>query len=328
MARRPIDPEYGFRKLVYRQGNVLDEGDVEQFVAGADVVVHLAFIILGTHDETRKINLKGSQQRVRGGGRVRGQAARVRVLGGGLRLLPGQPPAADRGRPAPRHRQLLLLGPEGRARAAARRPRPRRRHRHLHLPALHRGRARRLAHDRQHPLRAHLRAAARRRAAAVRHRAAPASRSSPTPASATSSSTTTTSPPRSAPAIQGKGEPGIYNLAGEGELTLPDLASEMGYYTIPVPELAIDATAELTARLPFMPPEADVAPGLPRAHDHGHEQGAQAAGLAAQAHRPRRPAHDGAGVAGRAPRLVARLAEQHAEHLGVGIATSGRRGRA
>ena len=61
MARRPIDPEYGFRKLVYRQGNVLDEGDVEQFVAGADVVVHLAFIILGTHDETREINLKGSQ---------------------------------------------------------------------------------------------------------------------------------------------------------------------------------------------------------------------------------------------------------------------------
>ena len=61
MARRPIDPEYGFRKLVYRQGNVLDEGDVEQFVAGADVVVHLAFIILGTHDETREINLNGSQ---------------------------------------------------------------------------------------------------------------------------------------------------------------------------------------------------------------------------------------------------------------------------
>ena len=53
MARRPIDPEYGFKRLEYRQGNVLDEGDVERFGAGADVVVHLAFIILGSHEETR-----------------------------------------------------------------------------------------------------------------------------------------------------------------------------------------------------------------------------------------------------------------------------------
>jgi nucleoside-diphosphate-sugar epimerase len=57
-------------------------------------------------------------------------------------------------------------------------------------------------------------------------------------------------------AIQGRGETGVYNLAGDGELTLSDLASEMGYYAVPVPELAVDATAEITARPPFMPPEA------------------------------------------------------------------------
>jgi UDP-glucose 4-epimerase len=57
-------------------------------------------------------------------------------------------------------------------------------------------------------------------------------------------------------AIQGRGEPGVYNLAGDGELTISELASEMGYYAVPVPELAVDATAAITARLPFMPPEA------------------------------------------------------------------------
>jgi UDP-glucose 4-epimerase len=57
-------------------------------------------------------------------------------------------------------------------------------------------------------------------------------------------------------AIQGRGEPGVYNLAGDDELTISELASEMGYYAVPVPELAVDATAAITARLPFMPPEA------------------------------------------------------------------------
>jgi nucleoside-diphosphate-sugar epimerase len=35
-----------------------------------------------------------------------------------------------------------------------------------------------------------------------------------------------------------------------------DLAEALGYYTVPVPELAVDATAEVIARLPFMPDEA------------------------------------------------------------------------
>src|SRR5262249_42119796 len=58
-------------------------------------------------------------------------------------------------------------------------------------------------------------------------------------------------------AIQGKGEAGVYNPAPADELTMSDPGSEMGYYAIPVPELTIDVTAEVTARLPFMPPEAD-----------------------------------------------------------------------
>jgi len=62
MARRPFDPgELGLRKTEYRQGDVLDRGAVEELAAEADVLVHLAFIILGGRDETRAVNLTGSR---------------------------------------------------------------------------------------------------------------------------------------------------------------------------------------------------------------------------------------------------------------------------
>ena len=57
-------------------------------------------------------------------------------------------------------------------------------------------------------------------------------------------------------AVLGRGAPGVYNLAGPGEVTMRDLADALGYYTVPVPELAVDATAEVIARLPFLPDEA------------------------------------------------------------------------
>jgi nucleoside-diphosphate-sugar epimerase len=62
MARRPFDPaEHGWKRTEYRQGDVLDRTSVDALVADADVVVHLAFLIFGNHDETRDINLRGSR---------------------------------------------------------------------------------------------------------------------------------------------------------------------------------------------------------------------------------------------------------------------------
>ena len=62
MARRPFDPaDLGWERAEYRQGNVLERADVDALVEGADVVVHLAFIIFGDHAETREINLRGSR---------------------------------------------------------------------------------------------------------------------------------------------------------------------------------------------------------------------------------------------------------------------------
>jgi UDP-glucose 4-epimerase len=62
MARRPFDPAAeGWAKTEYRQGDVLDRASVDALVDGADVVVHLAFIIFGSGEATRRINLEGSR---------------------------------------------------------------------------------------------------------------------------------------------------------------------------------------------------------------------------------------------------------------------------
>lgn len=62
MARRPFDPAgHGLSKVSYRQGDVLDREAVDAAVAGADVVIHLAFIIFGDPDEAQPINVEGSR---------------------------------------------------------------------------------------------------------------------------------------------------------------------------------------------------------------------------------------------------------------------------
>ncbi|HEY8002467.1 MAG TPA: NAD-dependent epimerase/dehydratase family protein, partial [Solirubrobacterales bacterium] len=62
MARRPFDPaEHGWHRTEYRRGDILDRGSVEDLVAEADVVVHLAFIIFGDHEEAHRVNVEGSR---------------------------------------------------------------------------------------------------------------------------------------------------------------------------------------------------------------------------------------------------------------------------
>src|SRR5215212_9982067 len=62
MARRPFDPAAeGWTKASYRQGNILERESVAALVAGADVVVHLAFVIFGDHEETHRVNLEGTR---------------------------------------------------------------------------------------------------------------------------------------------------------------------------------------------------------------------------------------------------------------------------
>ncbi len=62
MARRPFDPNpHGWIKTVYRQGDILDRDAVDGLVAEADVVVHLAFIIMGSREDSERVNLNGTR---------------------------------------------------------------------------------------------------------------------------------------------------------------------------------------------------------------------------------------------------------------------------
>jgi nucleoside-diphosphate-sugar epimerase len=62
MARRPFRPELeGWQKVAYRRGDVLDRDSLTSLFDGADVVVHLAFSIFGGRGQTRRVNLVGSR---------------------------------------------------------------------------------------------------------------------------------------------------------------------------------------------------------------------------------------------------------------------------
>ncbi len=73
IARRPFDPaEHGWSKMEYRQGDVRDEEALAEAFAGADVVVHLAFLITGTasREVTRDINVGGTLNAFRAAARA------------------------------------------------------------------------------------------------------------------------------------------------------------------------------------------------------------------------------------------------------------------
>ena len=63
IARRPFDPAgYAWTKLEYRRGDVRDPAALRDAFAGADVVVHLAFLVTGTAtaEVLRSVNVDGT----------------------------------------------------------------------------------------------------------------------------------------------------------------------------------------------------------------------------------------------------------------------------
>jgi UDP-glucose 4-epimerase len=62
MARGSFDPaSEGLVKVEYRRGDVLDPAAARDLFEGADVAVHLAFAIFGDREHTRRVNLEGSR---------------------------------------------------------------------------------------------------------------------------------------------------------------------------------------------------------------------------------------------------------------------------
>ena len=239
MARRPFDPvAEGGRRPPTGVATSSTAASLAALFDGADVAVHLAFAIFGDREETPADQPRGQPQRLRSGDRGRGEAARLRLLGRRLRLPPREPAAADRGCAGPRQRELLLLGPEGRAGGDPGRPADGDRGGCLRVPALHRRRPAGADADR-----------AVRRAARLGD-PLPALRRGSGPSAAAAAGAARPRRPLQlvhhddvaralAAAIAGKGKPGAYNLAGEGEIGIAEIARALGWRSVPVPGPAV-----------------------------------------------------------------------------------------
>jgi nucleoside-diphosphate-sugar epimerase len=257
LGRRALDPSAeGWRKTTYLRGDVLDRAAVDELVAGADAVVHLAFAIMGAGGaEGHRVNLEGSRN-----------VFSATVAAGVPRLVytssvaaygfhPDNPPLLSEDVP-PRgtgahaysaekaeverlladvtrgsatavytFRPCIVAGPDALMFISS-------------IPYVQLG---------------------ERMPDAVRRLLEAAPVLKPViPDNGVSFQLVHHDDVATAlrAAVLGRGRPGVYNLAGPGTLTMRNLAEDRGWYAIPVPELAVDAAAELAGRLPFVPEKA------------------------------------------------------------------------
>jgi nucleoside-diphosphate-sugar epimerase len=256
MARRPFDPaDVGWKKTEYRQGDVRDSDSVRDALKGADVVVHLAFAILTASDATRAINVDGSrtvfEATVASGAQRLCYASSVAAYGFHADnpdwLTEDVPPRGTRehfySQQKAEVEAVLAEVLKGRRRTGA----------YVFRPCVVAGpRAQMLLDELPY-----VRLSDAMPDAVVRLLSAMPALKPVIPDPGTRFQLVHEDDVASAfvAGVLGKGPPGAYNLAGAGTLRISDLARALGWYSIPVPELAVGATAEVIARLPVLPPQ-------------------------------------------------------------------------
>jgi nucleoside-diphosphate-sugar epimerase len=256
MARRPFDPvSRGWRKVSYRQGDVLNRASVEGLVDGADVVVHLAFVIMGGPEESHEINIVGSRNvfeaTIAAGVKRLVYASSVAAYG----FHDDNPPLLTEDTPLrgnedfyySAHKAELeaLLG--GLLESSSTEG-------YLFRPCIVAGPdATMLIRSLPYVQLSERLPTALRSLFDVVPVLKPVLPDPGVPFQLVHHDDVATA---LRAAVLGRGQPGAYNLAAPGVLTVSDLADALGWYSVPVPELAVDATAEIAVRLPFLPPEA------------------------------------------------------------------------
>jgi len=257
MARRPFDPSsLGLRKTEYRQGDVTRREDVDALVAGADVVVHLAFIILAAGTgESHEINLRGSRN-----------VFEAAVAAGAKRLVYASSVAAygfHADNPQPLTEDVPIRGTEAHPYSAMKAEVEGLLHEvldgsptdaYVFRPCIVAGPDARTLIEQVPYVQI-----GERLPGAVRgfFESIPLLRPVlPDPGVPFQLVHHDDVAGAMRAAVVGRGTPGVYNLAGPGEIRMRDLADALGYYTLPLPDAAVEATAEAVARLPFLPAEA------------------------------------------------------------------------
>jgi UDP-glucose 4-epimerase len=256
MARRPFDSsDVGWKKTEYRQGDVQDRDSVRDAVKGADVVVHLAFAILSASDATRQINVDGSQivfeEAAKAGAERICYASSVAAYGFHQEnpdwlteeIAPrGTPEHFYSAQKAEVEQVLAQVLMRKRSVGA-----------YVFRPCIVAGpRAQTLLEEIPY-----VRLSDAMPDAVVRLLSFVPMLRPVIPDPGTRFQLVHEDDVASAfvAGVLAKGPPGPYNLAGGGTLTMRDLANALGWYSIPVPELAVEATAEVVSRLPLVPPQ-------------------------------------------------------------------------
>ncbi|HMJ04588.1 MAG TPA: NAD-dependent epimerase/dehydratase family protein [Conexibacter sp.] len=257
LGRRALDPSAeGWRKTTYTRGDVLDRAAVDELVAGADAVIHLAFAIMGAGGaDGHRVNVEGSRNvfaaSVAAGARRLVYTSSVAAYGfhqdNPAELTEDVPPRGTGAHAysAEKAEVERLLGDVTRGSATAV---------YVFRPCIVAGPdALMLIQSIPYVQLGERMPEALRRL----FDAAPVLKPV-IPDNGVSFQLVHHDDVASAlrAAALGRGAPGVYNLAGPGTLTMRDLAADLGWYAVPVPELAVDAAAELAGRLPFVPEKA------------------------------------------------------------------------
>jgi UDP-glucose 4-epimerase len=262
MARRPFDPAAeGWVKAQHRQGDIRDRDAVAALVEGADVVVHLAFVIFGSHEETRRVNLEGS--------RIVFEAA---AAAGAARLVYTSSVAAygfHEDNPQPLTEDVGPRGTEGFYYSAQKAELERLLERtlagagvegYVFRPCIVAGRrATMLVQQAVKQIEVGGRLPVARRALESLPLLRPVLPNTGVPFQLVHHDDVASALEA---AIAGRGEPGVYNLAGEGQVTMAELATALDWYSVPVPDLAVRLAADLATRLSFISAELEWANAL------------------------------------------------------------------
>jgi len=257
-ARRPFDPAArGWSKMTYRRGDVADRETLTAALAGADVVVHLAFLITGTasREQLRRVNVTGTLNAfaaaVAVGARRFVHASSVAAYG----FSPDNPQPMTEEQPVRPAARLFYAQEKAELEqrltaAAAEHPGV---ELYLVRPPLvvgpHAVGAKELLPGALAPLGRRLGELATRRLPVPLPVAVPAVPLQFVHEDDVGSALLA--------CVLGDGPPGAYNIAGDGVLTLADVAREYGAHPVSLPAGPARLAARAASRLPFLPPAAE-----------------------------------------------------------------------
>ena len=261
MARGPFVPgEHGWTRAEFTAGDVTNRHDVERLVRGADVVVHLAFLILGSRSATRTTNLAGSRNvfeaAVAAGCRRIVYTSSIAAYG----FHPDHPPRLTEDTPPAGTGHFYYAAQKAELEAALRAAvQGSGTQTYVFRPPFVGGAG---AHALMLILPQVRLASALpawwpagwlpRRAHVLPDFGVPLQIVHVEDVAATLCA-----------AVAGAGRPGVYNLAAPGQLTMSDIAAALGWRALRLPRNAIDIAARIHRRLPWVPALSDWIQTLP-----------------------------------------------------------------